>query len=377
VASDLTPADQLEHGERATSLDGVRGIASLMVLVHHCGRGAGSSVATKVFSRVSAAGWIGVDLFFVLSGFLITGLLLEARGRPAGLKRFWFRRALRILPLAYAFLALVFFSPIWRQESWHSALSSQQAWFWLYANNWLSLWQPGLDHGVLGHFWSLAIEEQFYLVWPFAVLLLRPRHLARLCLMGVAASLLGHVVLAEYGVSTDVICSLTPIRLDGLLAGAWLATRRYTRHPGMPARGAHRAPLAAAGVISVLLIWPARGLPAGNRWVMSFAFSGLALIFSLFLAGILSARAGSVVRRSCEARPLAFLGRISYGFYVLHMPVIGFLRKHWAPAGSLADCLGFFAAALLISALLATVSWIGFERPILRLSASGALAFAK
>jgi peptidoglycan/LPS O-acetylase OafA/YrhL len=198
-------ASQIEQ-RRVVALDGVRGIACLLVLVHHSGRGVGASAAAGIFNRISAAGWVGVDLFFVLSGFLITELLLEARGRPGGLRRFWLRRACRILPLAYAFLALVFLSPIWRRESWHPALAAEQIWFWSYTNNWLALWRPSLDHGVLGHFWSLAIEEQFYLVWPIVTLLLAPRYLARLCLLVLGASLIGHVVAAMHGASTDLVC---------------------------------------------------------------------------------------------------------------------------------------------------------------------------
>jgi len=82
----------------------------------------------------------------------------------------------------------------------------------------------------------------------------------------------------------------------------------------------------------------------------------------------------SDIRRVCEARPLASLGRISYGFYVLHAPVVALLRKHWAPSGSLADCLGFFTAALVVSTVLATASWFGFERPLLRLRPRGSFS---
>ncbi|HXU04301.1 MAG TPA: acyltransferase [Polyangia bacterium] len=358
---------QLEHGRRDVALDGVRGIACLLVLLHHCGRGPGVSAAAKIFNRISAAGWVGVDLFFVLSGFLITGLLLEGRGRPGGLRRFWSRRALRILPLAYLFMALVFLSPIWRGEAWHPALASEQAWFWSYTNNWLALARPSLDHGVLGHFWSLAIEEQFYLVWPIVTMLLAPRQLGRLCLLILCASLAGHLVAAAHGAGTDVVCSLTPARLDGLMAGAWLATRAHTRDPPTPARRSHWALLLASGMLAVVLIAVTGGLRAGNRLVLSIGFSALALIFALFIAGLMSAPDGAAVRRLCGARPLASLGRISYGFYVLHVPAVAFLRKNWAPTGTFGDCLGFLAAALLGSALLATVSWFAFERPLLRL----------
>jgi peptidoglycan/LPS O-acetylase OafA/YrhL len=339
-----------------------------MVLMHHCGRGHAVSRAAQLFNRISAAGWAGVDLFFVLSGFLITGLLLDARGRPGGLLRFWRRRALRILPLAYAFLALVLFSPFWRGEPWYPGIYAEQGWFWLYANNWLALYRPTLDHGILAHFWSLAIEEQFYLVWPLATLFLSPSRLKALCFGILAVSLIAHVAAAAFHVSTDLVCSLTPARLDGLVLGAWLAI--HLRHPTpVPSLAtSYRALLTAAGVLALVLLWPARGLPAGDPWVTAFGFLGLAVIFSLFVWGLLLSPDNAVMRRVCEARPLVYLGRISYGFYVLHMPVVTSLRKHWpSPNGSLTDCLGFFVTALLASTALATLSWFGFERPLLRL----------
>jgi peptidoglycan/LPS O-acetylase OafA/YrhL len=125
--------------------------------------------------------------------------------------------------------------------------------------------------------------------------------------------------------------------------------------------------LTASLILAVASIGTTGGLRAGDRWVHAFGFSALALIFALFLAGLMSAPPGAIVRRICEARPLAGLGRISYGFYVLHAPVVALLRKHWAPTGSLADCFGFFIVALLFSVAVATVSWFGFERPLLRL----------
>jgi len=103
----------------------------------------------------------------------------------------------------------------------------------------------------------------------------------------------------------------------------------------------------------------------------------LALVFTLFLASVLCAPASAAIRRLCEARPLAYLGRISYGFYIWHAPIVAFLRRHWTRSTSFAACFGFFVAALLISTLVATVSWFAFERPILRLRPSGELALAK
>jgi peptidoglycan/LPS O-acetylase OafA/YrhL len=340
-----------------------------MVLIHHCGRaGHSTSRGADLFNRISAAGWAGVDLFFVLSGFLITGLLLDARAGPGRLRRFWCRRALRILPLSYVFLTVVFFSPLWRKEPWHAGLYAEQGWFWLYINNWLAWHKPALDHGVLAHFWSLAIEEQFYLVWPIIALNLSWRRLEMVCLAVLGLSAIGHLAAIALHTSTDLVCSLTPSRMDGVVFGSWLAVRR--RLVGLsrtPVHSHRRLWMLAAG-LSVLLVVPARGLPAGDRWVMAVGFAALGAIFTLFLAGLLVAPKATLPRRVCEARPLVYLGRISYGFYVLHMPVLAWLRKLWPPPdGTLSDCLGFFAAALIASAALAAVSWFALERPLLRL----------
>lgn len=358
----------LAAAPRTKALDGLRGVACLLVLLHHCGRGAPASWGARLYTRASGAGWIGVDLFFVLSGFLITGLLLEARGREEGLRRFWLRRAVRILPLAYAYLAVVLFSPLWRAESWHSGVYAEQAWFWLYANNWLSLRSPSLDYGLLAHFWSLAIEEQFYLLWPLLVLRLRPDRLATLCLVCASASLAGHILAAALRVPAALVHSLTPSHLDGLLLGSWLSVfvqrRREANAPAIPYR-----PLAAGATgLALLVLLPARGLPATHPWVIAVGLPCLALIFTLLLAAILFAPHGAPLRRFFEATALTGLGRVSYGFYVLHFPIVALLRRHYpSPDGSLLDCVRFYLLALFASTAAAAVSWLAFERPLLRL----------
>jgi peptidoglycan/LPS O-acetylase OafA/YrhL len=125
---------------------------------------------------VLPVGWLGVDLFFALSGYLITGILLDARGAPVGavFRAFYARRALRIFPLGFLLLAVVFLAlPL---VTYERVPLHVQAWYWLYASNWRSGNSPGALM-YLRHFWSLAVEEQFYLVWPMAVLLISTRRL--------------------------------------------------------------------------------------------------------------------------------------------------------------------------------------------------------
>ena len=152
---------------RIKELDGVRGIAILLVLLHHFEPPAGLPTAIVAGAYL---GWSGVDLIFVLSGFLITGILLDTRDSPNYFTTFYARRALRILPL-YFLTTLIYF----RLEP-----NPLERWFWSHLSNWKSAF--GQDVPALSHFWSLAVEEQFYLVWPLVVILSPKRAMPRVCL---------------------------------------------------------------------------------------------------------------------------------------------------------------------------------------------------
>ncbi|MEN1682052.1 MAG: acyltransferase, partial [Planctomycetota bacterium] len=163
------------------ALDGVRGVAVLLVVVYHAAYLASpTGVAEVVFATVRDALWCGVDLFFVLSGFLITRILLATVGSPRYFRSFYLRRTVRIFPLYYGVLLLLFVglpAAAWLaggplqsvvDGETYQSLWSRQAWLWAYVQNFLQSSGPSQLPG-LGHFWSLAIEEQFYLAWPAAV----------------------------------------------------------------------------------------------------------------------------------------------------------------------------------------------------------------
>src|SRR5258706_13600578 len=167
---------------RPPGLDCLRGLAILMVMMVHFGGTTDHGIpgAALWFSRLTGAGWCGVDLFFVLSGFLITGILYDAKGAPGGLRTFYARRVLRIFPLYYGTLVVLFvILPLLAPgpNPGLEKVAQQQGWLWLYFSNFAAVFIG--DHtfagGLVqaGHFWSLAIEEQFYLVWPLVVLTLR------------------------------------------------------------------------------------------------------------------------------------------------------------------------------------------------------------
>ncbi len=155
------------------ALDGVRGIAILVVFLYDCLKLPSGGIVNLLGRKLSSAGWTGVDLFFVLSGFLITGILLDSRGQPGYFRSFFARRSLRIFPLYFTALWVTFVGVPWLAHFWSPAapvaqrvavLSQDQVWFWTYMQNWMfafrGIWP---DVNYLNHFWSLAVEEQFYL----------------------------------------------------------------------------------------------------------------------------------------------------------------------------------------------------------------------
>lgn len=225
--------------ERIPALDGIRGVAVLLVVLVHTG--------------LLAWGWIGVDLFFALSGFLITGILLEAKAAGGAgwddyFKPFYLRRALRILPLAYAAMLIVLpFAPIVGLGT--PAPTREVMWFVAYVSNW-RIWPRGSISWQLNHFWSLAVEEQFYLLWPLVVSVLDARRLRYVCAIFLIAAPALRCVVAVLGYSTSyghLFENITPLRMDALAAGSLLAALRYTGDFDLWAK---RAPLGlAAGAI--------------------------------------------------------------------------------------------------------------------------------
>ncbi len=214
------------QGEHCPELDGVRGLAILMVSVYRFSREWNPEWHPVLASakQCLAFGERGVELFFVLSGFLITGILLRTRERPKFFLNFIGRRALRIFPLYYlALFLLLVLVPRW-VETPKMELALEQPWFlWTYTSNLAMSWQNQWCFGWMDHFWSLAVEEHFYLIWPIVVYLLAPKYLLRFCVVGIVAVAVSRMLAARHpgmDVAVDV-CTL--FRADALLMGAALA----------------------------------------------------------------------------------------------------------------------------------------------------------
>ena len=345
-------------------LDGVRGLAILAVMITHLMDYVPlftRSLAWRLFSLGGLLGALGVDLFFVLSGFLITGILVDTRTDPKFFLNFYARRALRIWPLYYS---LVFFAflvvPYFRSDLTVEVAKSYpwQAYVFFLQNFLVS----SFGYLILGVTWSVAIEEQFYLFWPVLVRYFRTSNftivlLAILCLEPMLRfSLLRLGMADDDAIYTNVFC-----RLDGLAAGSLLAI--YIRSSYFDVARLMRF-YRLAILLGVL------GFVAAPH-SSSLRYSFQALGFMGFIGAAIYSRS-IWLQKFLRLQPLRYTGRISYGLYLLH--VVAFLgaisffsRFLLAVPYSAIKQFAFIFIATAAAYLLAAISWLVLERPVLSL----------
>lgn len=362
-------------------LDGLRGVAVLLVMGFHFLHLDGREVLPldRAVLGAARAGWCGVDLFFVLSGFLITGILLDAKGSEGWLSTFWARRVLRIFPLHYAYLAALFLVAPWLLPWPGLAVpASTQAWFWAYAGNVLFALRGTFDGAppFTAHLWSLAVEEQFYLVWPLVVALLTRRGVVWACLAAIVGAATLRFALLSHGPElANAAYVLMPSRMDALAIGGLAAALARSD------RGLHRlrriapAALAASGsVVAGVAVWRG-GLFGGDPDVQRWAFGPLALLFASLLVLAVTASPRSLLARTLSRGWLRAAGRISYGLYVFHEPVFRILEARGFRAAALPPLFGsrlpaafaFALLALALSVVVALASYRWLEQPCLAL----------
>ncbi|MFL5619518.1 MAG: acyltransferase family protein [Gemmatimonadaceae bacterium] len=312
-------------------LDGLRGLAILLVLLLHFTTDMelpAGSVAAGVRS-VFQLGWIGVDLFFVLSGFLITGILVDNKGNGRYFSAFYARRALRILPIyLLAVFAAFHILPRFFQD-FDTGGARTEAAFWLFLTNFREL--PYQLARTVGHFWSLAIEEQFYLMWPLVVFLSSRAQARRIALVTMLLSPVLRYVALRAGVNGSSVYHFTPFRLDGLATGAFIALsmRDPVARAGLD-RLSKIAGLAALAVAAVLYGPVPIPEPFSTQLDFSVGFSALCIGFGALLTRVVS-EADSSLTRVLSRRGLVTLGTYSYAMYLLHVPLLRVLSKLGLP----------------------------------------------
>jgi len=364
------------------ALDGVRGLAVLMVLVFHfIGTVPPTNRIEHVITGVTNYGAYGVELFFVLSGFLITGILYDSHDHPRYFRNFYMRRLLRIFPLYYGVLMLVFFvAPLIAQLRGPTLdyLVNRQAWAWLYAINIYIARQGEWSFSYLDHFWSLSIEEHFYFFWPLVVFLLarRPRTLIAVSLTIALSAMLARLIGSLMGLSWWTTYTLTPFRLDGLALGAFLAV--MVRQPRGLERLARALPVVAMAVgwlLAASFAWTRLlSQDAGLTIVLPIRAALILVLLACLLVWTLIAPERSVTSRFFCSRVMMFLGTYSYGLYVYHHFISYYLTTNRTDL-ELASWLGSHTAAVAMQATLgmsaslavAYLSYEFFEKPFLRL----------
>jgi peptidoglycan/LPS O-acetylase OafA/YrhL len=296
------------------SLDGLRGLAILFVFLYHY-------LPRNLYNPLSwlaSVGWTGVDLFFVLSGFLITGILYDSREATNFFKVFYTRRALRLFPLYFFAVGIVLFVAALS----HAPMNWKAIPFYIYGANVMMAFRDGTPdfspYLSCAHFWSLALEEQFYSLWPLAVFFVfRRRPLMQICAGGFLAALLLRILLTHLQVSPWILYTELPTRMDSLLAGAMLALALRGPRPDLWLNRRMLYPLLAVCclVLAVLFV-RARTLFFSSSAMTSWGYSATAGVYVCVLA--LALVPGTAPNSLGRVPTLRFFGRYSYGLYIWH-----------------------------------------------------------
>jgi peptidoglycan/LPS O-acetylase OafA/YrhL len=342
-------------------LDGLRAIAVILVLINHF-----APTSIPFAWRVAAVGWVGVDLFFVLSGFLITRILLETRTHPTYYRDFYVRRTLRIFPLYYCMLLVTFASLLlWHHGESYRNLTQwgSPMWSWLYLGN--------VQMAVLGHtphilalipLWSLHVEEQYYLLFPLLVRVLRPQTLVRVLLGVLVVSPLLRLLLWWWNPGNPYLdYMLLPCRFDALALGALIALR--------PLHIEKRI-LGALTIGGGMLVYGLFATIGHNVWSDPFTrVWGYSLFPAVFGCGILwiILYRPSRQTRWLNTAPLQFLGKTSYATYLLQAPMATALGTLLAGTAIWGNDVCRFVLICATTIGLAGLSWRFLERPLLQL----------
>ena len=362
-------------------LDGLRGIAILAVFAYHaCTPITPVNGVERFVFAGTASSWAGVDLFFVLSGFLITGILIDTRRNEKYYLTFFARRTLRIFPLYFAVLALIFGVLPWLvpfDTPGLRRINDNQLWLWTYTTNIGFVWNAkamfSSDWLGLNHFWSLAIEEQFYLVWPFVVYHFRGRRLVMVCVAAILSAITLRCILVALGMRPGAIYFPTPCRIDSLALGALLAiavrTYGYTR------QGIVLSRIVFVGIGGTAITWMAicGGLRTTDPVVQTVGYSLIAGIAAAAVY-LVSTPEQTLLKWLLDWQLFRVLGKYSYGIYIFHHLLLVPLERYW-PVEDMVKSVGTRAVGVVLylllgfcgSLFLAVGSWHFWEKWFLKL----------
>ena len=345
------------------ALDGLRGVAIILVILYH----------NFSFIPIFIYGWLGVDLFFVLSGFLITDILMLTRNTQNYFRNFYARRILRIFPLYYLSLLLfIFILPLFSWYPLHMEYYREhQLWFWTYLQNWTLVFQFDPNANVLTHFWSLAVEEQYYLVWPFIVLLVKkPKTLIVICLLALITVIGARLYIWNHRELFSTYQWLFLFtRVDGILIGSMLALICRI-NPSVLHKYSIYLILFFAG-INFLVYFLDR-----YNYFPVWAIIGYSSFSAFFAILVFESVKGNnkIISMVFNNAVLRFFGKYSYGFYIFHWPVFLLVKpyadewmSHFFATGHINHQVFSALLATLAGLAISVASFHLFEKHFLRL----------
>ena len=349
-------------------LDSLRALAALSVLFFHfyVGENTGENAAQLGWIGRVPWGEMGVRLFFVLSGFLITGILLECRDLSRKeqtpwfqMRQFYVRRSLRIFPLFYFVTlaaAALNISPVRETLWWHLTYTSN--FYFGFANQFA---------GPVSHFWSLAVEEQFYLFWPFLIVFLPPRWILPCILAAIFSAPAYRLSAGHFGLNQFFLSAMMISNLDFLGIGALLAFWRY-RNPANFETVAQSKYYLVLGVMFLFFMVALLFIGAASRLAVLVNMI-VPPVFFAWLIHKASVGFGGIMGRFLSARPLRYCGKISYGIYIYHPFMLVLLVEacRYFHFPYLQDRVLKFLVLTAITIVVASCSWWVLERPILNL----------
>ncbi len=346
--------------ERIESLDGLRGVAILLVLFFHL----------FYYLPGSDYGWAGVDLFFVLSGFLITGILLDTINHPHYWKYFYARRFLRIFPLYYISLILVIFTA-YLLKSYYAPdqlhfhqLWEHQWWLWLYIYNWWEyINEMFLPARYVSHFWSLAVEEQFYLLWPLLVYVFRGKKLFYLIILLLLAAPVIRYLMFYLGSDSTYpqVYVATFTRIDSLAVGA-LISYAYRNPSMMSFLYGIKEWMFFISLAVILYSGVLDTFRSSGEGFIKFGYTANAMMFGAFV--LIALDSSHWLSRALNNRLLKFFGKYSYAMYIFHWPLFHFLFSNIVTSFNIRNPLIASMAVLLITILISIISWFLLEKPM-------------
>lgn len=335
-------------------------------------------------SKFVKFGWVGVQAFFVLSGYLISSMLLNARGRDfmSYLKNFYWRRILRIFPLYY--LALIMLTLLFVFTGIPTGMDSQWPYLYTYTFN-IARAFSDLPGSAFNHLWSMSVQEQIYLLWPFLIYLLSPRKLAWLCLVLVATGplvkLLAALTLHSSGhTETDIAIAfvyLTPFQLGGFAAGTYAALVHRGEAPSIITSWRITLPIVLAiGLLNVWYVehtggvmpWQTLGFPKPNVHTENLQYVWEFILINLASASLIhSVMMKDRMLSFLSTKPMVEIGKLSFGMYIIHYPI-------WSAITSMTNFSPFtlrgvaiFISFFIVVYLLSSWSYYKFEQRFLKL----------